>query len=150
MNKIIKHLMVVIIITLLTSCITTTTPSSASSTGPRTIILNDVALTEENADGFTSWYCLDFVRPGSILVEVGFFGSPKLNGFGFILYEGGYTGELTHYKRTGVEHRWDWGPNENDFAFVIQPDGTGLYYDFTKAPKGTTTKASSVYKCYRR
>ncbi len=93
------------------------------------------------------WYCQDFVDGGRILVEVGFFGDPSLEGLGFILYDGGYSGELTYYRRAGIEHRWDWGPNETDYAFVIQPDGTGLYYNFSSVSRA---KASEVYRCYRR
>ena len=84
------------------------------------------------------------------MVEVGFFGGRKQKGLGFILYDGGYTGEYTYYYRQGTNHRWDWGPNENDFSFLIKPDGTGLYYDFTGSPDGTTTKAEQVYQSHKR
>ena len=99
---------------------------------------------------FTSWYCKDFVEGGPVLVEVGFFGDPGLAGLGFILYDGGYSGERTFYQRTGLEHRWDWGSNGCEYSFVIKTDGTGLYYDFTGVPKGESIKAREVYKCYRR
>jgi hypothetical protein len=125
-------------------------PPSANESGPRTIILNGKSYSEEDTGGFISWYCNDFINGGRVLVEVGFFGDPNLEGIGFILYDGGYTGELTNYGRTGLEHRWDWGPHGSDYAFVIQTDGTGLYYDFSAVPKGQTTKASEVYKCYKR
>ena len=131
----------------LTSCAMIAPLPSATPSGPRTIVLGDKAYTEEDVGGFTSWVGEDFVHGGGILVEVGFFGDSSFEGLGFILYDGGYSGELTQYRRTGMEHRWDWGPNGNDYAFVIQPDGTGLYYDFSSVSR---TKASEVYRCYRR
>jgi len=84
------------------------------------------------------------------LVEVGLFGDPSLAGQGFVLYDGGYTGEFTHYGRKGLVRRWDWGPDGNNFAFVIKPDGTGLYYDFTSVKLGEGKKANEVYKCHQR
>jgi hypothetical protein len=90
------------------------------------------------------------VADDRILVEVGFFGDPTYEGLGFILYDGGYKGGRTYYRRTGLEHRWDWGPDGSDYAFVIKSDGAGLYYDFSTAEPGESKKASEVYKCYRR
>ena len=131
----------------LTTCVTT---PSATLSGPRTIVLDGEAVVEKDGAEFTCWYCVDFVYGGPTLVEVGFIGSPFYEGLGFILYDGGYSGETTNYSREGIEHRWDWGPNGNDYAFVIQPDGTGLYYDFSSVKAGGSTKASSVYECYQR
>jgi hypothetical protein len=126
-------------------------PPSATSTGPRSIILDDEVLSEEDAGGFTSWYCRDYVyEERGVLLEFGYFNDPKFAGRGFILYDGGYTGEFTLYQRTGVEHRWDWGPNGTDYSFVIQPSGTGLYYDFSNVSEGESIKARDAYKCYRR
>ena len=121
---------------------------SATPSGPRTIVLDGEAITEEDLGEFTSWYCKDFVYGGPTLVEVGSFGEGRI--LGFILYDGGYSGEYTFYERTGLDHRWDWGPNGTDYAFIIKPDGTGLYYDFTSVPKGETTKQNEMYKCYQR
>ena len=126
-------------------------PSSATSSGPRTIILDGISISEEEAGGFTSWFCYDFVyEEKGILLEVGFFGSSKMENLGYILYDGGYTGEFTHYQRVGLEHRWDWGPNETDFSFVIKSDGTGLYYDFRNVRRGDSVKARDVFKCYKK
>ena len=61
----------------------------------------------------------------------------------------GTQGEITLYRRTGLEHRWDWGDGAS-YSFVIKTDGTGLYYDFSTVPDGENTKASAVYKCYQR
>ena len=136
------------ILILIVSCTThKSTAPSATPFGPRTIILDNETFTEEEVEGFTSWYCKDFIREEQILVEVGFFGS--LNLLGFILYDGGFTGDAAMYQRMGLEHRWDWGSNAS-YAFVIKTDGTGLYYDFSSLSEGETTRASDVYKCYKR
>ena len=79
------------LLTSLASC--TTFPSSApaptaSASGPRTIVLGGQTVSEANVGGFISWYCKDFVDNDRILVEVGFFGDPTLEGLGFILYDG--------------------------------------------------------------
>lgn len=123
---------------------------SATPSGPRTIILGGEEFTENENNGFITWSCTDYVSGGRILVEVGFFTEPKLEGLGFILYDGGYSGELTYYQRAGLEHRWDWGPNENDYAFIIEANGTGLYYDFSSSADGERTGASDSFKCYQR
>jgi hypothetical protein len=134
----------------LISCVSILRPPSANATGPRVIILNDKVISEDDVGGFTSWYCRDYVYEDRVLLEFGYFNDPNLSGIGFILYDGGYTGEFTLYQRSGVEHRWDWGPNETDYSFVIKPDGIGLYYDFSYARKGESIKARDVYKCYKR
>ena len=152
MKNTVKVLLILFLLSLF-SCSTFTsisTPPSANASGPRTIILNGREISEEDVGGFISWYCKDYVDGGPVLVEVGFFKNEKLKGIGFILYDGGYKGEMTHYERIGLEHRWDWGPNENDYSFVIKTDGTGLYYDFSSAKKGESIKAREIYKCYQR
>ena len=122
-------------------------PPSAPA-GPRTIILDGETIDEEKVGKFITWRCNDFVNGGRTLVEVGYL--PKLNIFdlGFVLFDGGNTGAKTQYHRQGINHRWDWGPNKTDYSFVIKPDGTGLFYDFSSVPKGAAKKANDVYKCY--
>ena len=56
----------------------------------------------------------------------------------------------TTFHVAGFDRRWDFGPKTNPalYAFVIKPDGTGLYYDFET---GTTqAKASMVMNCRQR
>lgn len=134
----------------LVSC--ATFPPSATSKGPRTIILDGAKISESDVGGFTSWYCKDFYNGGRILVEVGFFGDPKFEGVGFILYDGGYSGLSTKYQRTGLNHRWDWDWDGSafDYTFTIKPDGFGQYYDFTIVPKGQDTSPSATYQCKPR
>lgn len=133
----------------LVSC--TTVPPSTTPTpkGLRSIIIDGDTLIESESGEFKSWYCKDYIKEGPILVEVGFFDKPKFEGLGFILYDGGNSGDLASYQRTGLEHRWDWGP-EGVYSFVIKTDGTGAYYNFSTVPKGETTKPSAIYKCYKR
>jgi len=153
MRKIIGYFTILIIIFYLMSC--TGIPlrlPSATSTGPRTIILDNENISEKVVGGFTSWFCYDFVyKEKGILLEVGFFGDPGLKKLGYILYDGGFVGKFTHYKRIGLEHRWDWGgANDTDYAFVIKSDGTGLYYNFTNVKEGESIKARGVFKCYKK
>jgi hypothetical protein len=126
-------------------------PSSATATGHRTIILNDENFSENEVGGFVSWFCYKYPDEKRLLLEVGTFGDPELRGLGYILYDGGHIGELTHYERIGIEHRWDWGgPEGTTYSFVIKPDGTGLYYNFSNANKGESIKARDVFKCYKK
>jgi hypothetical protein len=132
---------------------TGSTPAARSetSTGPRTIILNDKKYTEEDVGGFNYWLCYDYINEKKLILEIGTFGDPELSGLGYILYDGGYIGELTYYRRNGLEHRWDWGGiNDSSYSFVIKSDGTGLYYDFTNVKLGESTKARDVFKCKKK
>jgi len=129
-----------------TAC--TTMPSSTPS-GPRSIVLNGKTFSETEIGEFVSWKCKDFSGGYRTLVEVGTFTSSKLSGSGFVLYDGGQSGEITSYRRKGINNRWDWGGRGGDFAFVVKPDGTGLFYDFSSSKSGTSKKANDVYKCYR-
>lgn len=153
MVKRLTYLMSMVLLLSLTSCASfhlLDHSSSATLFGPRTIILDGDTISANDVGGFKSWYCRDYIDDGAILVEVGFFGDPSLEGLGFILYDGGYSGVTTHYNRTGLDHRWDWGPNETDYAFVIKLDGTGLYYDFSTVTRGEDTKPRDIYQCYKR
>ena len=147
-------------------------PPSATR-GTRTLILDGETFSEDSVGKFTSWYCKDYRKGGATLVEVGYISvhdsvisrlsesteisellkdyelpdvSSLLEHAGFILYDGGYSGELTIYRRTGLEHRWDWGP-DNNYAFVIKQNGIGYYYDFSMESE---TTANEIYKCYKR
>ena len=151
-NRIINPLILIILsIFVNVSCVSfagLAPPASAVESGPRTLILDGKKVSSEDVGGFVSWYCVDYIEEGSILLEVGYFGNDKLDGVGFILFDGGYTGQITMYERDGLDHRWDW--EDGDYTFVIQPDGTGLYYDFSSVKPGTSTRARAVYKAYKR
>ena len=48
------------------------------------------------------------------------------------------------FRVAGLNRRWDWG--DSVYAFIIKPDGTGLYYDFSMSEDGTA-KPSGFYEC---
>lgn len=134
------------------SCITSSTASSSKITSLRTIILNETdTIIETDFGGLTTWKCKDFIDGGRTLVEVGIFNAQYMEGIGFILFDGGNKGEETRYKRSGLNHRWDWdlakSDNSYNYSFVIKPDGTGLFYDFSSAKSGETIKANDVFVC---
>jgi len=145
--------------------------NSTSTNSLRTIVLNNEEITENMPGQFPSWRCKDYSGRGPTLVELGYIDltEEELNmeeletmdealkefiqailgkklQLGFVLYEGTNRGELTFYGRRGLNHRWDWGPEEK-YSFIIKPDGTGLFYDFTTSEDGTKEKADDVYKC---
>jgi hypothetical protein len=146
MKKVLTVLLGGILVFSLHTC-SSTRPASATPSGPRTIVLDGKEYTESTTGDFISWIGRDYGLSGPIRVEVGYFSKTTLNGLGFILFDGGYVGEVTNYKRTGLEHRWDWGPAGNEYSFILKTDGTGLYYDFTKLESGNTATASAVYRC---
>ena len=57
---------------------------------------------------------------------------------------------MAQFQVAGLTRRWDFGHNEDRgtyrYAFVIEPDGTGGYYDFSTSEDGRT-QARDVYKC---
>ena len=145
------------------SCATTTMGDDSSPFGrvfssdsnERQIYLFDsssnksVTISNKDTDsGFTTWECEGSIYGGKTLIEFGYF---SLDGttYGFVLYDGGDEGEITHYSRQGLDRRWDWGAN-GQYSFVITPDGNGRYYDFTNVPAGESTKPSGIYKAYKR
>ena len=67
---------------------------------------------------------------------------------GFILYGKGTEGEIAYFSRDGLNLRWDWGEHKNGgckYSFIIEPDGTGLYYDFGASSDGTA-KPRGIYQ----
>ena len=56
-----------------------------------------------------------------------------------------------HFEVRGLDVRWNFGPNGDgsyDYAFRIRPDGTGLYYDFSRSEDGTA-RPSQAFQCER-
>lgn len=141
-----KIISLLIISFLLQSC---ATAPSATKQGPRTIILNGTTFSEDELGRITSWRCVDYIRGNQTLVEVGYFSKPDYLGVGFILYDGSYSGEPTVYRREGINHRWDWRADDYHYAFIIKPDGTGLYIDFSLT-ENEVKKTDERYKCYQR
>ena len=113
------------------------------------MILDGETYSETDLGEITSWSCKDYIDGGKTLVELGFFTSTDFYELGFILYDGTYAVETTIYKRKGFNHRWDWGPNGYEYAFVIKTDGRGLFYDFSDVEGGEKSNANDIYKCHR-
>ena len=61
------------------------------------------------------------------------------------------TAKNTRFSVEGLNRRWSWDLGDDDtydYAFVIKPDGTGIYYDFTLLEDGeNTTGGSQAYDC---
>jgi hypothetical protein len=83
---------------------------------------------------------------GKVLVEASIFPGSE---FGLVQVAG--KDYLAIYELKGFNHRWDFGSNveENGFeySFVIKPDGTGLYIDFSNAESGKLVRPSQLYIC---
>ena len=128
--------------------------TTKTAPAPRVISLNGREIREADAGEFTSWICRDYFKRGKVVVEVGHFNHPKLKGAGFVLYDGGNSGDLASYERAGLLHRWDWGWNKNrhafTYSFLMKRDGTGLYYDFSSATDGRKEKADDIFRCQSR
>ncbi len=137
----------------------------------RMLTLDNKQYKEGEPWQFMSWKCRDYSYGGKTLVEVGRVSFPDdyknnaaykemddskkeevdklLEMIGFVLYDGSDTGDTTIYHRSGLSHRWNWGPESNSYSFIIKPDGTGLFYDFSTAENGKKSKADEIYKCSR-
>jgi hypothetical protein len=120
----------------------------------RTIYFEDgSSFTESENLSFETWKCHEFYSYASnpkTLVEIGII--KELANLGFILYDGTDSGTLTVYSRRGINHRWDWegdweGEGGYNYSFVLQPDGTGLFYDFSNVDEGESTNARDVFTC---
>ena len=119
----------------------------------RQLSIDGYIFSETDFGGVERWYAVD--KYGSdtktIRFQVGYF---KENNIGFILYEDGTIGEETYFSRQGLNLRWDWGSYNRDgsdkyrYSFIIEPDGSGLYYDFSTSTDGTA-KARQFYKTFK-
>ena len=54
---------------------------------------------------------------------------------------------VASFRIAGLNRRWDFGDDESGdsypYAFIIKPDGTGLYYDFSTSSDGTANARDS-------
>ncbi|MFA0357008.1 hypothetical protein AB4525_08845 [Vibrio breoganii] len=150
MKYLISLLSVLATASLLSSCATTSSMNSTKLTAPepRVITLGGDPLDEEEYGSFVTWKCTDYVNDPDTLVEVGYL--QELPHIGFVLYDGGNTGDLTMYERKGLNHRWDWGGELTfDYAFIVKADGKGLFYDFSNVEAGESALSNQVFKCKR-
>ena len=95
-----------------------------------------------------TWQCYDRLervrtRPLVILTRLG----GLSDGYGEV-YVGAEV-QPAAFRVQGIDRRWDFGCNERErtypFSFVIEPDGSGLYYHFLRGER--TTSASDFYDC---
>ena len=63
------------------------------------------------------------------------------------------TTQETSFWIEGFDRRWDFGPRlgpdnlNRRFSFVIHPDGSAIYVDFTTADENGRAQASQKYAC---
>lgn len=142
--KIIKHgLLVFGLVLFLTGCAQITRHKTI-----RTITLDGKSYSENEPGQFFSWGCRDYVYGGRVIIELGQLNDGWLDGMtGFVLYDGTDAGELAIYQRRGLNHTYSWGNKFSDYTFIIKPDGTGAYYDFSNTKEGDAKKPEDIYKC---
>lgn len=129
--------------------------SMPTTSRDRQLSLNGYSVSESDFGGVERWYAVDKYNYDSFIDEVRFqVGYFKNNNIGFILYGNGVVGEEAYFSRQGLDLRWDWGNYERDgeskfrYSFVIEADGTGLYYDFSTSKDGTA-KPRGIYKVHK-
>ena len=145
------------LILFIAGCTTLESPSTepASSKSPkhsRTIDLNGKKFSEEEHGSFEIWECRDLFDSDSdkVLFEVGRFVNPDYPIGGFILYDGSSSGDLTFYRREGINKRWDWETTGGRFSFILKADGTGIFFDFSDVADGEKTKSDGVFQCSKK
>ena len=117
-------------------------------------LTNGYTISESEHGGVERWYAVDKYNYDSlsdeIRFQVGYFRDDNI--LGFILWGTGTTGESAFFSRQGLDLRWNWGFNGSiydfNYSFIIRPDGTGLYYDFSTSTDGTA-KPRGIYKVHK-
>ena len=129
--------------------------SALTKVRDRQLSLSGYSVSELDFGGVERWYAVDKYNYDSFIDEVRFqVGYFKNADIGFVLYGDGTTGEQAYFSRQGLDLRWNWGNRVRDgiekyrYAFVIEPDGTGLYYDFSTSEDGTA-KPRGIYRVYK-
>ena len=163
MKNVLKNLFVLGSILVFAGSCSASKPLSVERNEPRTLELEftggstmEFELSEgETKNGFTSWNCYDFgtynFKREAVLLEVGYYINTYSDDnykMGFLLYDGTNTGISIMYSRQGLNHRWDWPAGESfedgSYSFIMETDGTGLYYDFTIEKEG---KPKQIFTC---
>ena len=99
---------------------------------------------KERLESLETWRCFDttdFNRT-SVLLSL-----TRLENGGEVSAAG--TTHTAAFEVQGLNRRWDFGLDDNgsyDYMFRIEPDGTGLYYDFSRSTDGTA-RPSQTYQC---
>ena len=108
-----------------------------------------VGVQAQESDGITTekWRCfdpLDFSKETVLGVLSRVTGGSKALGTGEVSVAG-----MTYkasFKIIGFDRRWDFG-EKLEYSFFIEPEGTGLYYDFSDVKDGGKTRQSQTYSC---
>ena len=93
-----------------------------------------------------TWQCFDRYSSFSNKVLVTLSGAVRNKNFG--LGEVSVAGVIysASFRVVGFDRRWDFG-DEYAYAFIIQPDGHGMYYDFSKVKDSGSTGPSQHFRC---
>ena len=108
-------------------------------------------LTSDERLRVETWRCfslLDYERSKPALTLGRLMGGGDDHGVGEVLVSG--TAHLADFRVAGIDLRWNFGDqNDRDaypYAFVIRPDGSGTYYDFSVSDDGRA-RPSQVFEC---
>lgn len=87
-------------------------------------------------------------------MEVGYFVDPDIHPdrgeAGFILFDGGYSGQLAIYERKGLNHTWFWCDEASYYLFAILTNDAGAYSDVINVPDGESAPILHIFKCKKR
>lgn len=110
----------------------------------RLIVFTMLCLSAGSAFGSETWNCTQSEYTEDVLLTATIHDSKTT---GQIEVAG--TTHTARYLVEGFDRRWDFGLNDGSYtyAFVISPDGDGLYYDFSKTISGEPTSAKGIYHC---
>ena len=99
----------------------------------------------EEGDIFERWRCFDHPYGDTVLVELTQLTSAgKAQGMGQVSVAG--VSYRARFWINGLNRRWDFG-KEMNYSFIVKPDGSGSYYDFSWVKDGETTGPSQLFKC---
>ncbi|MDE0472643.1 MAG: hypothetical protein OXH57_11965 [Ekhidna sp.] len=140
MTNAIKNLFIILVAACLLSC------GKDDDAGPsKLMFVIDGKAIEVNEDEVTCFKCT--LKPnGTSIWTAAYFNKDKT---GFIHIEG-VGGTYTNYGKEGLNHRWDYGlDSEGNYrqAFIVLPDRTGLFYDFSNAEPGESVSPTEEFNC---
>ena len=105
---------------------------------------------------FYKWDCFDFAdfQKKAVLVQlIGFKVPEDEYGYGQVTLGGRKGSEHTSYFNIeGLDYVWRFGPNDSRFkyAFSIQINGDGHYFDFSNTNEGESVTSSQAFRCVDR
>lgn len=123
-----------------------TSNSRGMPSDDRSVLINGIAFVESELGHIERWYAVDkYSLNPEVLFQV--VSVDQFENAGYVLYGSSSVGTIAVYTRQGLTLRWDWGDNF-EYSIVIEPDGTGYYYDFTNSTDGTA-RPTGIYQMYR-